>query len=253
MSESLFDLHGKTAIVTGGATGIGYAIAHALARAGCDLVICSRKLEKCNEAAAKISGLGVKALALACDVSVQTDVQNMVAETISHFGKIDILVNNAGVSGAAKPALEIDFKDWKNTIGINQDGAFLCSQIAAREMVKQGGGKIINVASIGSYLALPFSSDYCTSKGGLLMLTRAMALEFIRHGINVNALCPGFIDTEFSGAKLSDIEQKFISRIPAGRFGCGDDIGGAAVFLASPAANYLVGSSIVIDGGVMLS
>lgn len=252
MNNPLFDLSGNVAIVTGGATGIGSGISQALAAAGANIVICGRRLERCENVCAKISELGVDAIPYRCDVSIQEDVERVMEEVIKRYDRIDILVNNAGIPGSAKPVLEIDLQEWRETLSINLTGAFLCSQAAARHMKKQGKGKIINIASVGSFKPLPCSADYSASKGGMLMLTRVTALELIRHGINVNAICPGYIDTEFEADAINNVSGKFETKIPAGRLGGTDDIGGAAVFLASSASDYMVGASVVVDGGVML-
>lgn len=252
MNPAPFDLRGQVAIVTGGATGIGLGIARALASAGAGLVLCGRRLDRCEEACAELSRLGGDAIPYQCDVSRERDVEIMVDAVIERCGRLDILVNSAGIAGSAKPVLEIDLAQWQETIAINLTGTFLCSKAAARHMVRQGHGKIINVASVGSFLPLPSSADYSASKGGVLMLTRAMALDLISHGINVNALCPGYVATALKESAIERLAPNVTRKIPAGRIGSPADIGGAALFLASPASDYMVGASIVIDGGVML-
>lgn len=247
-----FDLSGKLAIVTGGGSGIGLGIARALAKAGADIALCGRRLSVCETACAEIRQVGVAAEAFRCDVSQQNEVEAMVAAVIERFGRIDILVNNAGIAGAAQPFLDITLEQWRQTIDINLTGIFLCSQAVGRHMVREGHGKIINVASVGSFLPLPCSADYSASKGGVMMLTRAMALELIRHNIQVNAVCPGYIATELKQDTIERVAEKAARKVPAGRIGRSEEVASAVVFLASSASDYMVGSSVVIDGGIML-
>lgn len=253
MSLSAFDLQGKVALVTGGATGIGLGIAHGLAQAGAAIAICGRRPERLTAACAELSVHGISTLGLVCDVSHGGEVIAMMNDTVHQLGRIDILVNNAGVTGAGKSLLDLELTDWQQTLDTNLTGVMLCSQAAARHMVRQGwGGKIINIASIGAFKPLPHSGDYCASKGGVLMLTRAIALDLIKHNINVNAICPGYFGTDLNRAQLAKIEAQASKRIPSGRVGDARQLQGAAVLLASAASDYMVGSSIVIDGGVML-
>ena len=250
--NAAFDLSGKLAIVTGGGSGIGLGIARTLAKAGADIAICGRRLSVCETACTDIRQSGVAAEAFRCDVSQQNEVEAMVAAVIDRFGRIDILVNNAGIAGAAQPFLDITLEQWRQTIDINLTGMFLCSQAVGRHMVREGHGKIINVASVGSFLPLPCSADYSASKGGVMMLTRAMALELIRHNIQVNAVCPGYIATELKQDTIERVAEKAARKVPAGRIGRSEEVAGAVVFLASSASDYMVGSSVVIDGGIML-
>lgn len=247
-----FDLSGRVALVTGGGTGIGRGIAGALAAAGARVALCGRRRSVCEAACDSLRAGGAETLALGCDVSDPPAVEATVAAVVGHFGRLDILVNNAGTSGAARDCLELDFAAWQQTLSTNLDGVFLCSQAAARQMVRQGGGKIINIASVGSFLPLPFSADYSASKGGVMMLTRAMALELVRHNIQVNAVCPGYVDTGLNPTTRDRVLQKIGRKVPAGRIGRPEDVAAAVVYLASPASDYVVGASIVVDGGVML-
>lgn len=250
--NAAFDLSGKLAIITGGGSGIGRGIARALAKAGADIALCGRRLSVCETACAEIRQVGVAAEAFRCDVSQQNEVEAMVAAVIERFGRIDILVNNAGIAGAAQPFLDIALEQWRQTIDINLTGMFLCAQAVGRHMVRERRGKIINVASVGSFLPLPCSADYSASKGGVMMLTRAMALELIRHNIQVNAVCPGYIATELKQDTIERVAEKAARKVPAGRIGRSEEVAGAVVFLASSASDYMVGSSVVIDGGIML-
>ena len=250
-------LRGKTALVTGGGSGIGRAIALAFGAAGAKVAVCGRRLEPCEETCVQIRELGAEALCVRCDVSDAADVERLVGEVTSRFSHIDILVNNAAIAGAGKPFLEISVEEWGRTLAVNLTGVMLCTQAVARHMVGAGGGKIINVASVLSYKVASHSSDYCASKGGVLQLTRAMALELARHKIQVNAICPGYFHTDFApdlpATEADAIAWAKKKRIPGGRLGDPSEIGPLAVFLASPASDYVIGSSFVVDGGVMLT
>lgn len=253
MGLSMFDLSGKVAVVTGGYWGIGYGIVEALAEAGAGIVICARHFDRCQEACSKIEKLGVKAFPLRCDVTKTDEVENLIGTTVKEFGKIDILVNNAGTTGSAKPIVEMSDEAWDETVAIDLKGPFLCSRAVAREMIKQNGGKIINIASYCSFMPIPCSADYCASKAGLLLLTKTMALELIRYNINVNAICPGYVATEsFNPTLIAKMEAEAKKRIPIGRIANVDDLKGIAVYLASPASDYMVGAAILIDGGLSL-
>lgn len=252
MKPSCFDLQGKVALVTGGATGIGLGIAHGFAAAGAAVVICGRRANRCEAACTELAAHQVPTLGLSCDVSKADEVAMMVSQTVRRFGRIDILVNNAGVTGAAKSLLDLELADWCRTLEINLTGVMLCSQAVARHMVRQGGGKIINIASVGAFKPLPHSADYCASKAGVLLLTRTMALELIRHKINVNAICPGYFATELNRETLAKMGAQAAARIPAGYVAEVHHIQGAALLLASSASDYMVGSAIAVDGGVML-
>ena len=250
MNLAMFDLSGKVAVITGGYRGIGYGITEGLAEAGADIVICARHLERCQEACSKIEKLGVKALPLKCDVGNSDEVDNLIEATVKEFGKIDILVNNAGATGGAESVVEMTDEAWDETIAIDLKGPFLCSRAAAREMIKQNRGKIINISSIYYTVPLPHTAAYSASKGGLVTLTKVMALELIRYNINVNVICPGYVATEFNPTLLANIQAKAKKRIPIGRLANIDEFKGIAVYLASPASDYMVGSVIMLDGGV---
>lgn len=252
MTLPMFDLTGKVAVVTGGYTGIGRSIADGLAEAGANIAICARQFDRCQLACSEIESLGVEALPVKCDVSNKEDVEAMIETTVRKFGKIDILVNNAGITGSAKAVTEMGDEEWNETLDINLRGIFLCSRAAAREMIKQNSGKIINVTSVASFRPVPHSGDYCASKGGALLLSQVMALELIRHNINVNVICPGFFATHLNPTLLEKMRQAGTKIIPIGRLGEVDDIKGLAILLASPASDYMVGSAIIIDGGTFL-
>ena len=250
----MFNLTGKVAIVTGGYQGIGRGIAEGLAEAGSDVVICARNYDRCVDACSEIEKLGVKTLPVRCDISKTEEVRGLVSETVKEMGKINILVNNAGIGGSEKPVIEMSDEDWDHAINIDLRGAFLCAREATKEMIKQGGGKIINVSSIAGFIAMANMSAYCASKGGLLQLTKVMALECIRYNIQVNALCPGYFLTPLNRTFFeSEGGQKIIKKnIPMGRLGSPEELKGTAIYLASSATDFMTGSAIVIDGGQLL-
>jgi NAD(P)-dependent dehydrogenase (short-subunit alcohol dehydrogenase family) len=249
-------LEGRTAIVTGSRRGIGRAIALALAKEGANVVVSDIIQEDCQKIVAEIEKLGRKGLALKCDVASTPEVEDLVKKTVARFGKLDILVNNAGIINF-KPFLELTDDDWDTLINVNLKGQFLCARAAAREMIKNGWGRIVNIASIssgGCGIAFPLIAHYTASKGGVMALTEALALELTPRGINVNAICPGAIDTDMSkGIKASGQLEQLLLRIPKGRLGRPEEIANLAVFLASEEADYISGAAIVIDGGWLTS
>lgn len=250
-------LSGKTAIVTGGGTGMGRAIALAFGAAGANVVICGRRLEPCEETIAELTREEGQGIAVKCDVSSPEDITRLVETAMSRFGRIDILVNNAAVAGGSKPFLKLSLSEWEQTMAINLTSIFLLSQMVARHMVGTGGGKIINITSILASKVSLNASDYCASKGGVLQLTRAMALELARDNIQVNAIAPGYFSTDFAPDLPLTKEDEYAwakkARIPARRLGEPSEVAPLAVLLASGASNYTVGSSFGVDGGVLLS
>jgi len=245
-------LDNKTAIVTGARRGIGRAIALALAKEGTNVVVSDISQEECQKVVTEIEALGRKGLALKCNVTSRGEVEDMVRKTVAEFGRVDILVNNAGII-AFKPFLELTDEDWDNTLNVNLKGQFLCARAVAKEMIKNKWGRIINIASIssgGCGIAFPLIAHYTASKGGVMALTEALALELTPQGINVNAICPGAIDTDMTkGTKESGQLEQVLLRIPKGRIGQPEDIANLAVFLASEESDYISGAAIVIDGG----
>lgn len=253
MNLPYFDLTGKVAIITGGATGIGRGIAEGLADAGANIVIAARRLEKCEVACKEIAErTEVKTFPCKCDITDRRQTAAFVDDVINEFGHIDILVNNSGTGGSEKPILKMTDEDWNRVIDTNLKGAFLLSQAVVGKMVERGqGGKIINVASIGALIGWPNMSAYCASKGGCVQLTKAMALEWVRYDIQVNAILPGYFETpmnkEFfateAGAKAikDSIPMKRIAQI--------EEMKGVAILLASQASSFMTGSSVVVDGG----
>jgi NAD(P)-dependent dehydrogenase (short-subunit alcohol dehydrogenase family) len=251
--QELFDLTGSVAVVTGGGSGLGRQIAEALAECGSNLVLCARKAERCEAAAAELQGLGVRAVGLGCDVRDPSSVQAVVDATLERFGRIDVLVNNAGTSWGAAPE-EVPLDGWQKVIDVNLTGAFLFSQAVGRTMIERGeGGRIVNIASVAAFRgarpeamnALPYNA----SKGGLVAFTIDLAVKWARHGIRVNAIAPGWFPSEMSQLVLDRAGEALLERIPLARFGSGDDLKGAAAFLASRASDYVTGTTLVVDGG----
>ncbi|WP_409299883.1 SDR family oxidoreductase [Peribacillus sp. SCS-155] len=251
--NSLFDLSGKTAIVTGGSRGLGKQIAHALAEAGANIVVCSRNIDACKEVSGQLKQIGVDSIACSCDISKKEDVENVINETMKVFGRLDILVNNSGISWIS-PVLQLPEEKWKKVIDVNVHGTFLFSQAAAKVMVKQGYGKIINIASIaghgGTSPDVMEAIAYNTSKGAIITFTKDLAVKLARHGIQVNAIAPGFFPTKITKKVLEESNFDIALNIPARRFGNDTDLKGAAVFLASSASDYLVGHVLDVDGGI---
>jgi NAD(P)-dependent dehydrogenase (short-subunit alcohol dehydrogenase family) len=251
--QELFDLTGKVAIVTGGATGLGRQIAGALAECGAGIVVCARNAERCEAAAAELELLGVRALGLGCDVREPASIEAVVRRTVETFGRVDILVNNAGTSWGAAPE-DVPLAGWQKVLDINLTGAFLFAQAVGRELIRQGdGGKIINIASVAAFRgAAPEELDavpYSVSKGGLVALTTDLAVKWARHRICVNAIAPGWFPSDMSAVVLERAGQALLAGIPLGRFGGGHDLKGAAAFLASPASDFVTGVTLPVDGG----
>jgi gluconate 5-dehydrogenase len=249
----LFRLDGKTAIVTGGGRGLGQYMAEALSDAGANVVLCSRKKEALEEVKAEIEGRGGKALALRCDVTNPEDVEKVVAETEEAFGAIDILVNNSGATWGA-PAEEMPLEKFDLVVRVNVRGTFLMSQTVGRRMIERGeGGRIINISSVAGLVGgdpdYMQTIGYNSSKGAVISMTRDLATSWARHGINVNAIAPGWFPTKMSGGLIEQFEDRMLEGIPMHRFGNPEDIQGVVLFLASPAANYVTGQTIVVDGG----
>ncbi len=249
--KQLFDLRGRTAIVTGGAAGLGRQMAEAFAESGVNLVLCARKKERCEQAAMQFAELGVKTLALACDVRNPADIQDVVDRSVAEFGKIDILINNAGVSWGA-PVEDMPLEAWNKVIETNLTGTFLFSQAAGKVMIRQKHGKIINIASVAGFRGAPPelpATGYHASKGGVIAFTKDLACKWARHNINVNAIAPGWFPTHMSEVVIERNKDAFLKRIPLGRFGSENDLKGAAVFLASDASDFVTGHVLVVDGG----
>jgi gluconate 5-dehydrogenase len=251
-TPELFNLSGTTAIVTGGGAGIGRQMAQALAEAGANLVLCARKVERCEHAAAELAELGVGTLPLRCDVREPDQVQSVVESTREKFGRIDVLVNNAGTVWGAAPE-DTPLEGWQKVIDVNLTGVFLFSKAAGRTMIDDGGGKIVNIASVAGLGGAPpevmNAISYNASKGGVIAFTRDLACKWARHGINVNAIAPGWFPSNMSRYVLDAQGESLTNHIPLRRFGGEDDLKGAVVFLASHASDYVTGHTLVVDGG----
>ena len=248
--NELFSLKGKVAIVTGASRGLGKEMAKGLAEAGATLYLCSRKVEMCESVASEVERLGVKAYARRCDITSATEVGAVVREAEKEWGRIDILINNAGQTWGAK-AEDLSLEDWRKVIEVNLTGAFLFAQQAGRVMIRKGGGKILNVASVAGLTgSRQFDAvAYSASKGGIIALTRDLAVKWAKYRINVNAIAPGWFPTKMTHWVLEHKREELLSAIPMGRFGEADDIKGAVVFLCSDAARYITGHVLVVDGG----
>jgi NAD(P)-dependent dehydrogenase (short-subunit alcohol dehydrogenase family) len=246
-----FRLDGKTAMVTGASRGIGEAIAFALADAGADVVLASRDLRRLESVARQIRDMGVQAVAVQADICLPEDIDRTVEGAIQKFGAIDVLINNAGVC-YLEPALEVTRDTWDKTFDLNARALFFLSQAVARHMVSTGrGGKIINVASQLSVIGMERHASYCASKAAVHILSKALALEWGRYGIQVNCIGPTFIRTEMSAPNLDDPVRKadILGKMPIGRIGEPVDVAGAAVFLASAASDMITGELLLVDGG----
>ena len=249
MFEKL-QLTGKTAIVTGGTKGIGKGIVEGLAQSGANVVVVSRHQDECDAVAKEMEQYGVKGLGVKCDVTIASDVANLMQKTMDAFGHIDILVNNAG-SAITKKAEDLTESDWDRVIDMDMKAVFFMAQAAGKYMIAQKRGKIINIASMLGLVAEKQVLPYCVAKGGVLQMTKALALEWAKYNIQVNAICPGYVITDINKDALSEekIYKHITGKIPMRRFGEVGDIAGAAVFLASPASDYMTGQPIVLDGG----
>ena len=249
--RELFDIKGRVAIVSGGSMGLGRQMAQALAEMGVNVVLCARKKERCVQAAAELQTLGVKTLALACDVKNPADIHAVVDATVAAFGRIDILINNAGVAWGA-PVEEMKLEHWNRVIETNLTGTFLFSQAVGKTMIAQRRGKIINIASVAGLGGAPpeFQAiGYHASKGGVIIFTKDLACKWGQHNIQVNAIAPGWFPTNMSQVVIERNKEAFLSKIPLQRFGNEQDLKGAAVFLASDASDFVTGHVLVVDGG----
>jgi len=245
-----FSLKGKSGIVTGASRGIGKGIAEALVQAGANLAIAARDVSALEKAAEELRKYGTDVIAVRTDVSLKADVENLVAKALERFGRIDFLFNNAGVIHRV-PSEDFPEEYWDEEIRINLKGVFLCSQAVARVMIKQGGGKIINISSLIAVTGGKTIPAYAASKGGVAQLTKALANDWAKYNIKVNAIGPGYIITDLTAPLIKDKKryEELSARIPMGRWGKPEDLAGAAVFLASEASDYITGQTIFVDGG----
>ena len=246
-----FDLSGRVAVVTGGNGGIGLGMAEGLAAAGASVVVAARNREKSEAAVAQLAATGSPSAFIALDVADPASCREMVRQTVERFGRLDILVNNAGMS-IRKPPQDYAIAEWQAVLDTNLTGAFACAQAVYPVMKRQGGGKIINIGSMMSIFGGAYAAPYSTSKGGLVQLTKSLGTAWARDNIQVNAVLPGWIDTELTRdarAQVAGLNERVLNRTPAGRWGVPADLAGIAVFLAAPASDFVTGAAIPVDGG----
>jgi len=248
--QELFDLSGKVAVVTGASRGLGQYFGRALAKAGADLVITGRTLASLSEFKQEIESLGRKALPVQVDVLSESDIENMVQAAVAEYGKIDILVNNAGLN-IRSPAADFSWDDWDTVLQTNLKGNFFCARAVGKEMIKRKYGRIINMGSCTCVFGMEGITPYCASRGGVLMMTRGLAVEWGKFGITVNVLAPGWFKTAQNAALYDNPEwvKNVKSRIPLDRPGQPNDLDGTVIFLASDASAYVTGQMILVDGG----
>jgi 2-dehydro-3-deoxy-D-gluconate 5-dehydrogenase len=251
MKPDLFDLRGKVALVTGGNGGIGLGMARGLAEAGADIAIVGRNEAKSMAAAADLAKLGVKAISVVADVTDPSAVAAMAQRVGRELGRLDILVNNAGIN-IRKPPHALSLDEWDSVIRTNLTSAFLCSQAVHPAMKAAGGGKIINIGSMMSIFGASFAPAYAASKGGIVQFTRSCAVAWAADNIQVNAVLPGWIDTDLTRRareQIDGLHDKVLARTPAARWGAISDFAGIAVFLSSAASDFVTGTAIPVDGG----
>ena len=254
MSASIFDLQGKTAVVIGGTTGIGHALSLGLADAGADVIASARRAEQVEQTASQIEAKGRKTLRRTSDVQDRASLEALRDEVLKAFGKVDILVNCAGITKRA-PTIDFEEEDWNRIIDVNLTGTMRGCQVFGKPMLSRGYGRIVNIASLSTYVGLFEVAAYSASKAGVGGLTKVLATEWSRQGVLVNAIAPGVFRTDLNANLLDSTERgrEFKMRTPIGRFGKTDELVGAAVFLASDAASFVSGEIIVVDGGFLAS
>lgn len=254
MAYKKFDLSGKVAVVIGGSSGIGRALSRGLAQAGADVVPSARRIELVNEAADEIATLGRRSLRASCDVADRASLEKLLQASVESLGKVDILVNAAGFNQRA-PTLDFPDAEWDRLLNTNLTGTLRACQVFGRHMIERSYGRIINIASLGSFLALYEVAAYCASKAGVASLTKSLAVEWARYGVCVNAIAPGYFRTPLSEKLVVGTPrgQEILTRTPMKRFGELDELIGAAIFLASDAASFITGTLLAVDGGYLAS
>ena len=245
-------LKDKVALITGGARGIGKAIAFAYAKEGADIVVADVNLEEAEKTAKEIEALGRKALALTMDVTDYSKVEEAVNKILDKFAKIDILVNNAGIT-KDNLLLRMSQLEWDVVLNVNLKGTFNCIRAVSRVMIKQRSGKIVSIASIIGLIGNPGQANYSASKAGIIALTKTAAKELASRNINVNAVAPGFIQTDMTAKLSEELKQKMLSNIPLNKLGTADDVAAVCLFLASEDSSYITGQTIVVDGGMVMA
>ncbi|MDX2034785.1 MAG: glucose 1-dehydrogenase [Blastocatellia bacterium] len=246
-----FDLSGRVAIVTGGNGGIGLGMARGLAEAGAAVVIAGRNREKSGAAVAALEAMGARAAAVEVNVTEEASCRAMIGAAVAEFGRLDILINNAGTNIRKQP-MEYSLAEWHEVLETNLTSAFLCAQAAYPEMKRGGGGKIINIGSMMSIFGASFAVPYAASKGGIVQMTKGLATAWAKDGIQVNAVLPGWIDTDLTKRareQVQGLHERVLERTPTGRWGVPADFAGIAVFLSSPASDFITGTAIPVDGG----
>jgi len=254
--QQLFDLSGQTALITGGSRGLGREIAEGLAEAGAALMLLARREQWLTPTLDEFRGRGFRCQGMVCDAAVPEQIEAAVARTLEIYGRIDILVNNAGISWGA-PAETMALDKWRMVIDVNLTGAFLFCQAVGREMIRAGGGRIVNISSINALtggLIMPDvpNASYVASKGGLTALTRELAAKWARHGIRVNAIAPGYFPSRLTERIWERVQARMEQQVPLGRAGQEDELKGVALFLAAEASSYITGQILVVDGGTTL-
>ena len=247
----MFALADQVAVITGGNGGIGLGMARGLGRAGARIVIAARDKKKSDAAIDELRGLGAEAMALRVDVTDEASIAGLVRDTVDHFGRLDILVNNAGIN-IRRPPQEMELEQWNQVIDTNLTSAFLCSKAVYPQMKRSGAGKVINIGSMLSIFGASFAPAYGASKGGIVQLTKSLAVAWAPDNIQVNAVLPGWIDTDLTRkgrTEVPGLHERVLSRSPTGRWGVPEDFEGVAVFLASSQSNFITGTAIPVDGG----
>jgi gluconate 5-dehydrogenase len=246
----MFNLKNKKALVTGGGKGLGKAVAKALADAGADVAITSRNIQTLDTAARQLGETGRQIVTAALDITCQDSINRCVEVVTAALGSIDILVNNAGCN-VRKPSVQVQPEDWDTVMDTNLKGTFFMSQAVAPGMMERGFGRIINMGSLTSFFGFKGIAPYCASRGGMVQLTKSLAAEWAPYGVNVNCIAPGWFQTDQTGVLFTDEEWKAyaLEKIPKGRFGKAEDLGGIAVFLSAPASEYITGQTIPVCGG----
>lgn len=254
MSYPGFDLSGRSAVVVGGTSGIGRAISHGLAQAGADVVCTSRREEQVDAAAAEIEAIGRRTIRCVSDVSDRDSLERLLRECVAALGKVDILVNSAGRT-KREPTIDQNEEDWNAILETNLTGTLRSCQVFGRHMIANGYGRVINIASLSTFVSLFEVAAYSASKAAVASLTKSLAIEWAKDGVNVNAIAPGVFRTALNQKLLDETPrgQEFLARTPMGRFGNVEELAGAAVFLASDAASFVTGEVLVVDGGFLAS